>query len=383
MNEVICDLTLKWCSANYYGLLNGGLYNTDCAHAREVYMKKIAEAALTELNNGNDLALAVILNSSGSTPREAGASMLIRADGSIVGTVGGGVMEAHILRSAKSVIKDGVSAMTEYVLEQNDAASIGAVCGGRATILIDYFSAAESGNTVFFERLLKAAISDERSYIAAVIPQSGKPASRNCCLISDGQLLGADCFDKAVTAYLGDAECCRTSFSKQNGYDIYLFPIGTDGIVYIFGAGHCGEKLAHIMHTVGFVTVVIDDRSEFANKERIPDADELIVPDSIEKPFDTIKFGSDSYIVIVTRGHMHDELVLRRALKTNTGYIGMIGSRKKRETIYNHLLDGGFTQADIATVYSPIGIDIGAETPEEIAISIAAEIIKVRAEKRK
>jgi xanthine dehydrogenase accessory factor len=150
---------------------------------------------------------------------------------------------------------------------------------------------------------------------------------------------------------------------------------------HIFGEAS-GEKLAHIAHTVGFVTVVIDDRSEFANRDRIPDADELIGPESIEKPFDTTQFGADSYIVIVTRGHMHDEVVLRRALKTNAGYIGMIGSKKKRETIYSHLLRDGYTQDDIDRVCSPIGIAIGAETPEEIAVSITAELIKVRAEKR-
>ena len=172
-------------------------------------------------------------------------------------------------------------------------------------------------------------MSDERSYIGVVIPQSGKLAPRNCCLVSGGSLYGADSFEPSVTACLNNADCCSAPYKQLRDYTVYLFPIGTDGTVYIFGAGHCGEKLAHIMHTVGFVTVVIDDRSEFANKDRIPDADELIVPESIEKPFDTIEFGADSYIVIVTRGHMHDELVLRRALRTNARYIGMIGSKKK------------------------------------------------------
>lgn len=345
-------------------------------------MKKIAQSAIEQIKKGNSLALAIILNSSGSTPREAGAAMLIRSDGSIVGSVGGGVMEAHIQRAAGQAIKDGVSALTEYVLEQNDAASIGAVCGGRATILIDFFDGADPQSIVYFEQLLKLSVSYEHSYIAAVIPHSGKLASRNSCLVNGDTLTGADCFDEAVKTCLKGTNCCRSSMNKLNTCNVYLFPIGTDGTVYIFGAGHCGEKLAHILHTIGFVTVVIDDRSEFANKGRIPEADELIVPDSLEEPFDSIEFGLDSYIVIVTRGHMYDELVLRRALKTNAAYIGMIGSSKKRETIYKHLLEDGYTQEDISRVYSPIGIPIGAETPEEIAVSIAAELIKVRSGKR-
>lgn len=345
-------------------------------------MKNIAEAAIAELKKGSAVALAVVLKSSGSTPREAGATMLVKSDGGIVGTVGGGVMEAHILRMAARAIKDGASALTEFVLEQNDAASIGAVCGGRATILIDVFDAGDPQSHAFFEQLLGAAGSDERSYIAAVIPCSGNLTARCCCLVSGGALYGADDLARDVEAYLLDADCCRAALGRVGEFDVYLFPVGTDGVAYVFGAGHCGEKLAHILHTVGFVTVVIDDRSEFANREHIPDADELIVPKSMDEPFDTIGFGPDSYIVIVTRGHMHDELVLRRALRTSAGYIGMIGSRKKRETIYGHLLDAGFTRDDLARVYSPIGISIGAETPEEIAVSIAAELIKVRADKR-
>ena len=165
-------------------------------------------------------------------------------------------------------------------------------------------------------------------------------------------------------------------------YFINLRVNANDGTAYIFGAGHCGEKLAHILSTVSFGTVIIDDRAEFANPERFPDADEILVPVSMDDPFADIVMGADSYIVIVTRGHIHDEIVLRGALRTDAGYIGMIGSRKKREEIYRRILSDGYTQKDIERVFSPIGMDIGAETPEEIAISIAAEMIRVRAGKR-
>jgi xanthine dehydrogenase accessory factor len=147
-------------------------------------------------------------------------------------------------------------------------------------------------------------------------------------------------------------------------------------------AGHCGEKLVHMLHIVGFNTVIIDDREEFANALRFPDADEILVPDEMDRPFDEILFNRECYIVIVTRGHLHDETVLRAPLRTDAFYIGMIGSRKKRETIYDHLRADGYTEADIARVYSPIGLPIGAETPEEIAVSITAEMIRVRAEKK-
>jgi xanthine dehydrogenase accessory factor len=193
--------------------------------------------------------------------------------------------------------------------------------------------------------------------------------------------VGAEVFGGEIHTRLASARGYDI-FTKLENYTAYLIPVGSDGTVYIFGAGHCGEKLARIVHTVGFETVVIDDREEFANAARIPEADEILVPEKLDAPFDSIVFGPDSYIVIVTRGHVHDELVLRRALRTNAGYIGMIGSKNKRETIYRHLTADGFTSSDIERVHSPIGIDIGAETPEEIAVSITAELIKVRAAKR-
>lgn len=346
-------------------------------------MKNIAEKALQMLRNKTSFAHAIILTSSGSTPRNAGAGMLIRPDKSIVGTVGGGVLEAHIVKTAQKVLETGAAAVVEYVLEQTGAAAIGAVCGGRAKVLVDFIDAANPKNLEYFESVLKAAQSDKPSYLALLIPDSGDlPPNNQYLLQPDGAVVSVGTVNDSVAAGLKEALDSGEDSTVLEGSIVYLFPVGSDGTVYIFGAGHCGEKLAHILHTVGFGTVVIDDRAEFANSVRIPEADQILVPKNMEEPFDTISFGADSYIVIVTRGHVHDEIVLRRALGTKAGYIGMIGSSKKRETIYQHLLADGFTQADIDRVYSPIGISIGAETPEEIAVSITAELIKVRSEKK-
>ena len=151
--------------------------------------------------------------------------------------------------------------------------------------------------------------------------------------------------------------------------------------VLIFGAGHVAKQLAAISKIVGFTTVVLDDRKEFANPERFPGADQILVLDTFEDSLQGLSIDTDSYIVILTRGHRHDQTVLSQALKTNAGYIGMIGSRKKRDTIYRNLLDGDFTTKDIDRVHSPVGLDIQAETPEEIGVSIVAELILERAKK--
>lgn len=148
---------------------------------------------------------------------------------------------------------------------------------------------------------------------------------------------------------------------------------------YIFGGGHVGLALEPVLRHIGFDTVVLDDRAEYANEERFPDARRVIVVDSYDNAFADIECDEDSYLIIVTRGHMGDLGVLREALNQPRAYLGMIGSRHKDQVLYDILKSEGVTQEQIDKVYAPIGEPIFAQTPEEIAVSIAAEMIKVRA----
>ena len=158
----------------------------------------------------------------------------------------------------------------------------------------------------------------------------------------------------------------------------FIEPTFVPGTVFLFGAGHVSQQVAEVAALVKFRTVVLDDREEFANPQRFPKADQIIVLLSFEQAFAGLEIDSDSYVVIVTRGHLHDKTVLEQALRTKAGYIGMIGSRRKRDMLYQTLLSEGFTQEDIDRVHCPIGLNIGGETPEEIAVSIVAELIKAR-----
>ena len=172
--------------------------------------------------------------------------------------------------------------------------------------------------------------------------------------------------------YIGKGE--RFAFLEE------LMPKGT---AYIFGAGHVGQALEPLLRYVDFETIVIDDRADFANRENFPDATEVRVIKSFEDSFDGIETDGDSYIVIVTRGHLGDKDVVADAIKRENAYIGMIGSRKKTELLYGMLREEGADMDALAKVYTPIGENIFAETPEEIGVSIAAEMIKVRALKKK
>ena len=179
---------------------------------------------------------------------------------------------------------------------------------------------------------------------------------------------------------LVEASSTQPSVVTCEGKRFFVEPLSSEGTVYIFGAGHIGQKLAPLTKFVGFQTVVLDDREQFANRELFGSADRVVVLESFDDAMKDLAIDEQSYLVIVTRGHAHDKTVLGQALKTSAGYIGMIGSRKKRDATYAVLAGEGFTTQDLLRVHSPIGLNIRAETPEEIAVSIVAELIQARAE---
>lgn len=161
--------------------------------------------------------------------------------------------------------------------------------------------------------------------------------------------------------------------------ETFIEEFGVKSTVLIFGAGHVGQALEPVLRFIGFSTTVIDDRAEYASSERFPEADRVRVIESFEDAYEDIKTDENSYIVIMTRGHSYDYTVLKQSLRRKVAYIGMIGSRNKVADTKKRLIEDGFSQEELDKVYSPIGLPIFAETPEEIAVSVAAEMIKVRA----
>lgn len=180
----------------------------------------------------------------------------------------------------------------------------------------------------------------------------------------------------------GDAYI-KIEYISEDTAEAFTKEMRLESKAIIFGGGHIGQALEPILRNIGFRTFVVDDREEYANRERFPYATEIEVIENFQDPYSRIETDEDSYVVIVTRGHMGDYEVLRETLKRKTGYMGMIGSKGKVANTFEMLLTEGFSQEDLAKIYSPIGLKIGAETPEEIAISIAGEMIRVRAENEK
>lgn len=274
-------------------------------------MKNIAETLQNKLNQGEPVVMATIVEKSGSAPRDAGAKMLVFVDGSIAGTIGGGVLEAKSIEFAMDMFKTKSSQTKSFNLTNKGAGDLGMICGGAVTIDFDYMS-----------------------------PDDLKRMDRY----------------GSMEAKSGERLC-------------------------VFGGGHVAQPMIRYANDLGFHTAVVDDRAEFANADRFPEADEIWVTDDYLDLEKRIGLASFEYIIIVTRGHAYDKEVLAQALKTEADYIGMIGSRSKRDKTYELLRSEGYAQEDIDRVHCPIGLSINAETPEEIAVSIAAELIQNRRSK--
>ena len=348
-------------------------------------MKKIVHAICSLLEQGEGFAMATILTHVGSTPRTAGTKMLICSDGRSFGTIGGGLVEAEVQQAAAEVIEKTENRIRGFDLTGANAERTDLVCGGALEVLIEYVAASPSNAQIF--RCLLTALEDRRkSYLVKILgpAEQEDPGLMQTCLILDDESVYGDfsCpthwIDAITKAVGGERFPLMLTIENQR---VLVEPFFVPGTVYLFGAGHVSQQVASLAGLVDFRTVVFDDRSEFANRERFPAADKLEVIPCFDKALDGLALDGDSYVVIVTRGHRHDQTVLEQVLRTDAGYIGMIGSRKKRARLYESLLSQGFTNKDLERIHSPIGLNIGAETPEEIGVSIVAELIQARSER--
>jgi len=333
------------------------------------------------LEEGEDLVLATIISETGSTPRSAGTKMVVRRNGAIVGTIGGGLVEAEILKSAPEIFETARARVkTIELMGATAAVTDQMICGGRLTIMLEYIAA--NPQTMREVRNFLAVLQKGRKGHLVKSLQIGPESERGeCFLVQDGNITFGRSLvsEKWLRDFTLSAGSIKTPFIMDvENQLLFIEPAFVPGTVFLFGAGHVSRQVAEIAALVKFRTVILDDREEFANPQRFPKADQIIVPLSFEQAFAGLDIDADSYMVIVTRGHLHDKTVLERALRTKAGYIGMIGSRRKRDMLYQTLLSEGFTQEDIDRVHCPIGLNIGGDTPEEIAVSIVAELIKVR-----
>lgn len=337
-------------------------------------MQKLFSDVLSALLRGEHAVLTAVVESRGSTPRKLGSVMAVFADGSSVGTLGGGAIEYTVIKAAQAALaKVATGAAPQCYTEGyslSDGGELRMICGGDVTV----HSAVIEPNDytlMTFERALSEP--PEGGVWLALRIKSGEPTHVSLEFKQPS-------FHSTVEP---EQLHSRVHFAKENDdFDgLLTIPLTADGTVYVFGGGHVGRALVPVLTHLGFTCVVYDDRAEYAKPEDFPTAAGAIFG-AFTEIGQHVSLTPQDYVVVVTRSHGCDFEVLAHALTTPAGYVGAMGSKRKMTIIRQRLADEAGHNADaIARILAPIGLQIGAETPDELAISIAAELIKVRAER--
>lgn len=347
----------------------------------------VFKSAIDLLDRGEKAAISTIIASKGSLPMSEKSKMLVTPEGKIIGTVGGGCLEADVWTEARRVMEEGKSSIQKFILTEKYAGESGLNCGGIVEILTEPLP--EQGRDMF-RTILELKDTGHRGALATIL--SDHPhypeGRRKLLLCDDGSTVGS-LGDGALEAFItrkgqevfqGEQFAILDYQAADNAaIQIFLEPVLPTPTVYVFGGGHVSFFVVRAAKLAGFKVKVIDDRPAFANAERFPEADATLVMefDDVKEAFD---FGQDDYLVLVTRGHQHDQQILEQMYDCEARYIGMIGSKSKIAKMWKRLESRGIARSYLERIHAPIGLNIGADTPEEIAISIVAELIRERRE---
>ncbi len=355
-------------------------------------MRNIYLHLMNLLDKEKPVALATIIETKGSTPQVRGATAVFSAKGLVEGTLGGGLLEAESQKKSLRALKRKESLLCQFNLDADVSSTEEAICGGEVRILIDsrpeeYRDAFRSLNRSLAERrpgvlatFINRISEDRVSLLRYWIEESGKLKAE----LGKHSAFFLEEVKKVLQEGKPSLLKVKEKIFDEKGEETLLFlePVFPLSNLIIAGAGHVGQALAHLGSLLDFEVTVIDDRAEFANKERLPDADQIIVT-NFKKAFKNYPITPETYLVIVTRGHSHDATVLRQCIASDAAYIGMIGSARKIKLMREKFLEEGWATPDqFERVHAPIGLPIQSKTVEEIAVSIAAQLVLVRSQVR-
>jgi xanthine dehydrogenase accessory factor len=322
-----------------------------------------------------------LVETRGSTPQKAGAAMLVFPDGSQAGTLGGGCVEAEVKRRALGLLAEGRAEICKFQLDSDYGWDDGLICGGRMQVLVQPVVAPD---VVGYYRLLTELAREGKGITEAVVfdgETSGLAAPASWLFDAGGQVRGSTGVSPSHTspsklvlhALKPIAARPRPYVSKG----ISFLPVLPRCRLVIVGGGHVGKAVADLAADLEFDVWIVDDRAEFASSERFPRAERRIAG-PIDRVLPDLEVTADTYCLIVTRGHNHDQEALFHLVDRGARYVGLIGSRRKIKLIFDNLLAAGVSQEALSRVYAPLGIDIGSQTVPEIAVSICAELVAHR-----
>ena len=358
-------------------------------------VSSLFEEITRRVADGETLAVATIFETRGSTPREIGAKMLIRPDGGIAGTIGGGCGEADVWRAALDVIDTKLPTVVQVDLTEDMNLRTEAVCGGIMQVFVEprYPAGADAEPGAppagdGFSAAIGAALMQRQAVALVTVVRASARLMRGARLLvteerTEGSLgvAAADAVQAARQALAGDSDRpFRVPLRDASGAEVgeaFVELYLPAPRLLILGAGHIAQPLARVGKLLDFEVVVLDDRAAFANRARFPEADEVLAAD-FAQTLATYPVDRRTSIVLVTRGHQQDVAALRTLVYSDAPYIGMIGSKRRVWTVLKLLHDEGVPPEKLLRIYAPIGIDIEAVTPAEIAVAIGAELVKLR-----
>lgn len=345
-------------------------------------MKEIFQGAVEALRAGRPVALSTIVSGSGSLPMSRRSKMLVHGDGGMAGTVGGGCLEAEVYAAARQALEAGQGrvALRRFVLTEEQAGAEGLNCGGTVEILTEALSPGPveqvlTGCVEVLERRVPAVLATSLS--GPAVPGPGK-----LLVDGDGRRIGslgepgadAQAAERARKLLGSDTLLVE---DLPGGGRIFFESLPVTPRLILYGGGHISRETARVAAGAGFHVVVVDDRPAFASPQRHPEAHETRVI-AFDRALEGLSVDGETYLVVVTRGHAHDETIVRQVLRGPAAYVGMIGSTRKVAIMKRHLREEGFTDEELDAVHAPVGLEIGADNPGEIAVSIVAELIAVR-----
>ena len=326
------------------------------------------------LAKGEALVLVTVTASSGATPRGAGARMLVSKDGRLCGTIGGGAVEYRSEQIALRVLQKQVSGQQDFSLTRNDVQNLGMICGGDVNVFFHYIPEGDPQTLSLVRKALELLSGGEAFWLLSNISAGGTLS------LYTGKY---GTFGPAVPEWILTGLPRQPKLLQRDSESWCAEQIGGFGRVYIFGCGHVSQELEPVLTHVGFRCVVMDDREEFARRELFPTAEEVKLID-FSRIGDFVTIGEEDYVCVMTRGHAYDTVIQAQVLKPRPAYVGVIGSRKKAAGVRQVLKEEyGLSEEELNIVTTPIGIEIGAETPAEIAVSIAGQLIQIRAQRSK
>src|ERR1700730_8761811 len=333
---------------------------------------------LNEWSEGEPLvAVATVVGTSGSTPRPMGARLLVSRDGRMAGSVSGGCLESAVVLEAEATIAGGAPRLLHYGISDEMGWAVGLSCGGEVDIFVETLES--DGSDPVLEEVRRAVETSRPVALLTVL--AGEHAGKRAAATADGGLVGSLGGSSTVTEAVAAARPRIASgppgVEEIWGMRVFVDPIVPAPQLVVIGAVHIPVALTTMARAGGFTVSVVDPRTAFNNLERIPDADRLVTawPDEALPHFD---LGPRDAAVCLAHDPKFEDPALTALLRTETGYIGAIGSRGTHAKRVARLREAGFSDADIARIHSPVGLNLGAATPEEIAIAILAEIVAVR-----